>query len=128
MDDQTNKPGTRGLTHIFQAGEYSLKGLRAALAYEEAFRLELIFAAVLFPLGVWLGRGGVEKALLTGSLLIVLVVELLNSALEAIVDRVGLEFHPLSGRAKDLGSAAVMMALIHVVLVWGLILWDRFFA
>lgn len=125
MDDQTNKPGTKGLRHVIQAGSYSLKGLKAALRFEEAFRLELMAVIVLMPLGLWLGNSGAEKALLAGSLMIVLMVELLNSALEAIVDRVGTEFHTLSGRAKDLGSAAVMMSLINVVLVWGLVLWDR---
>ncbi len=125
MDNQTNKPGTRGLRHIIQAGGYSIKGLKAALIHEEAFRLELLAVALLMPAGLWLGNGGVEKALLAGSLMIVLMVELLNSALEAVVDRVGTQFHALSGRAKDLGSAAVMMALINVALVWGLVLWDR---
>lgn len=127
MDNQTNKPDTTGLRHVIQAGEYSLKGLKAALAHEEAFRLELMTVAVLLPLGLWLGSSGAEKALMAGSLLLVLIVELLNSALEAIVDRVGTEFHPLSGRAKDLGSAAVMLSLLHVVLVWTLVLWDRIF-
>ena len=126
MTPKINKPGTRGLTHILQAAGYSAKGLKAALAHEEAFRLELMAAALLMPLGLWLGNGGVEKALLAGCLMIVLMVELLNSALEAVVDRVGTEFHPLSGRAKDLGSAAVMMALVNVILVWTLVLWDRF--
>lgn len=128
MDDQTNKPGTRGLVHVVQAAGYSIKGLKAALAHEEAFRLELMAAVVLMPLGLWLGNGGVEKALLAGSIMLVLMVELLNSALEAIVDRVGTEFHTLSGRAKDLGSAAVMMALSNVVLIWVLVLWDHFIA
>jgi len=125
MDDQTNKPGTRGLCHVIQAGGYSLKGLKAALIHEEAFRLELMAVVVLMPVGLWLGSSGVERALLAGSLMIVLMAELLNSALEAIVDRVGTQFHSLSGRAKDLGSAAVMMSLINVVLVWGLVLRDR---
>lgn len=100
-------------------------GLRAALKYEEAFRLELMACIVLLPLALWLGNTGVERALLTGSLLLVLLVELLNSGLEAVVDRIGIEQHALSGRAKDLGSAAVFIALLNALLVWALIFFDR---
>lgn len=125
MSAEINKPGHRGLSHVIQAGIYSLQGLRAALKYEEAFRLELLALVVMLPLGLWLGQSGVERALLIGSLLLVLIVELLNSALEAVVDRVGVEHHTLSGRAKDIGSAAVFMALLNVAVIWSLLLWER---
>ncbi|HIJ82801.1 MAG TPA: diacylglycerol kinase, partial [Magnetococcales bacterium] len=101
-------------------------GLRAAWKNEAAFRQELLLALILLPVAIWLGEGGVERALLTGSLFLVLVVEVLNSGLEAVVDRIGPEHHPLAGRAKDMGSAAVFLALLNVVLVWGFIIWERF--
>jgi diacylglycerol kinase (ATP) len=110
---------------VARAFGYSLAGLRAAYKKESAFRQELILFLVLAPLGFWLGDNGVERALLVGSLLIVLVVEMLNSAVEATVDRIGSETNKLSGRAKDMGSAAVLLALLGVVLVWGAILADR---
>jgi diacylglycerol kinase (ATP) len=126
MSAKINKPGTRGLTHILQAARYSMQGLKAAITHEEAFRLELMAMVVLLPLAIWLGQGAVERALLVGSLLLVLLVELTNSALEAVVDRVGVEHHELSGRAKDIGSAAVFIALLNVIAVWGSILYERF--
>jgi len=126
MKAEINKPGHRGLSHVIKALGYSVKGLTAALRHEEAFRLELIAGVVMVPLALWLGRSGIERALMVGSLLLVLIVELVNSAIEAVVDRVGVEHHQLSGRAKDIGSAAVFMALVNVAAVWGLILWDRF--
>lgn len=126
MNAEINKPGTKGLKHIIQAGGYSLKGLKAAITHEEAFRLELMAMLVMVPLAIWLGQSAVEYALLVGSLFLVLIVELINSALEAVVDRVGVEHHELSGRAKDIGSAAVFMALMNVVAIWGFILGARF--
>ena len=102
----------------------SLKGLRAAWEHEFAFRQELLLVVVGGPLGWWLGRDGVERALLVGSLLLVLMVELLNSAVEAAVDRVGEEDHPLSARAKDLGSAAVLASLVIAAVVWGMVLFS----
>lgn len=120
------KPGNTGLRRIFNATFYSLAGLRAAWQHEAAFRQELMLAVVLIPTGVWLGRTAVERSLLLGSCLLVLIVELLNSSIEAIVDRVGLEPHRLSGQAKDLGSAAVFVSLALVLVVWGLIAWSRF--
>ena len=125
MSAEINKPGTRGLTHVVQAAGYSMKGLRAAVRHEEAFRLELMAMVVMLPLAVWLGRSAVEYALLIGSLLLVLIVELINSALEAVVDRVGVEHNELSGRAKDIGSAAVFVAMMTVLVIWGLILYAR---
>ena len=126
MTAPINKPDHKGLTHVFKAVIYSWQGLKAAVKYEEAFRLELMGLVVMLPLGIWLGQNGVERALLVGSLILVLAFELFNSAIEAIVDRVSLEHHVLSGRAKDLGSAVVMMSLINVAVIWGFILYDRF--
>ena len=111
-----------GLRRILDATRYSLEGLGAALRHEHAFRQELIAVAVLAPVGWLLGANGIERALLIGSLMIVLVVELLNSAVEAIVDRVSLERHDLAKRAKDLGSAAVMLAIANAAIVWVLVL------
>ncbi|MDQ7015963.1 MAG: diacylglycerol kinase [Gammaproteobacteria bacterium] len=116
------KTGNTGLKRILNAGRYSWLGLQAAYRGEAAFRQELWLVLVLAPLALWLGEGGVEKALLLGSLLIVLIVELLNSAIEAVVDRFGDEWHELSGMAKDMGSAAVLLALLLVLLTWGLVL------
>ena len=110
---------------IARAAGYSIAGLRAALRKEAAFRQELMLCLVLAPLGVWLGRNGIERTLLVGSLAMVLVVELLNSAIEATVDRISKKPHKLSGRAKDMGSAAVYLALLLVMLTWALILWDH---
>lgn len=110
-----------GWKRIARATGISLKGLRAALG-EPAFRMELAACGALVPLAFWLGRTGLERAVLIGSLAAVLVVEVLNTGLEAVVDRVGPEHHALSGRAKDLGSAAVFLALLQVPAVWGLVL------
>jgi diacylglycerol kinase (ATP) len=118
--------GLFNLRRIVRAAGYSAAGFKAALADEAAFRQELALFVILAPLGLWLGRDGVERALLLGSLLLVLIVELLNSAIEATVNRIGREPHDLSGRAKDLGSAAVFVSLLLVVLVWALVLADRF--
>jgi len=114
--------GATGLKRLINATRYSLSGLAAAARHEEAFRQELILAAVLVPLALWIGRSGVERALLAGSVLVVLIVELLNSAVEATVDRISLEDHLLAKRAKDIGSAAVMLSLVTTALVWLLVL------
>ena len=111
-----------GLRRIWNATRYSLDGLGAALRHEHAFRQELIAVAVLAPAGWLLGANGTQRALLIGSLFAVLIVELLNSALEAGVDRVSLERHDLAKRAKDLGSAAVMLSIANVGIVWLLVL------
>ena len=113
---------TVDLGRIVRATRYSLAGLHSAIRGEAAFRQELILALVLIPVAVWLGDNGFERALMILSLLVVLIVELVNSAIETVVDRVGTEFHELSGRAKDLGSAAVFISLIAVPVVWGLVL------
>ena len=111
-----------GFTRIFYAIGYSIKGLKAAYIHEAAFRQELALCIILAPLGAWLGNNGVERAILIGSLMLVLIVELMNSAVEAAVDRHGTEHHTLSGQAKDLGSAAVMVSILNVIVVWALIL------
>jgi diacylglycerol kinase (ATP) len=120
------KPGNTGFRRVANATSVSFAGLRAAWREEAAFRQELLLCAVLVPAAVWLGETAVERALLIGSCLLVLIVELLNSGIEAVVDRVGTEHHRLSGQAKDLGSAAVFLSLLLVLVVWGLIAWARF--
>ncbi|RMG55056.1 MAG: diacylglycerol kinase [Gammaproteobacteria bacterium] len=119
------KPGRRGIARIVAAAGYSWKGLLAAFRHEAAFRQELGLAMVLLPLGIWLGEDGVQRALLVIPVLLVLTVELLNSAVEAVVDRAGDEWNDLAGRAKDLGSAAVFVSLVLLVVVWGLVLGER---
>ena len=114
--------GRTGLQRLVNATRYSFAGLTAAAKNEDAFRQELMLAAVLIPAGLWFGASGVAKALLVGSVLLVLIVELLNSAVEATVDRISLADHLLAKRAKDIGSAAVMIALADVAVVWGLVL------
>jgi len=120
------KPGNTGLRRIVNATFFSLAGLRAAWLHESAFRQETLLCAVLIPTAFWLGQTAVERSLLIGSCLLVLIVELLNSGVEAVVDRVGEEQHRLSGRAKDLGSAAVFVSLALVLVVWSLSAWSRF--
>ena len=120
------KPGNTGLRRIVNATFYSFAGLKAAWRNEAAFRHECVLAALLAPLGAWLGRTAAERALLIGSCLLVLIVELLNTAVEFVVDRVGPEHNELSGRAKDLGSAAVFVSLTLTLLIWALIAWERF--
>ena len=114
-----------GLRRIWNATLYSRDGLLAAWRHEAAFRQELLLVAPLLPLGLYLGNNGIERAMLVGSLLLILIVELLNSAVEAVVDRVSAERHDLSKRAKDLGSAAVMLSLVNAAVVWGLTLCFR---
>lgn len=109
---------------IVRAGSYSVSGLRAALRKEAAFRQEVILVAVLAPLGAWLGHDGIERLMLIGSLVLVLIVELLNSAVEATVDRISRKQHKLSGRAKDMGSAAVYLSILLAILTWVLVLLD----
>lgn len=118
--------GLFNLRRVWRAAGYSVSGLKAALANEAAFRQETALFVILAPLGLWLGRDGVERSLLVGSLVLVLIIELLNSAIETAVNRIGEEPHALSGRAKDMGSAAVFISLVLVVIVWAMILADRF--
>jgi diacylglycerol kinase (ATP) len=116
---ERNKP--RGLTRLMLAFGNSLRGFVGAFREEAAFRQELALALVVVPAGLWFGRSGVERALLVGPMLLVLIVELLNSAVEAAIDRIGPEHHELSGLAKDIGSAAVFLAFILLGAVWLLI-------
>ncbi len=114
--------GSIGLERLFKAFGFSMQGLTAAFKNEAAFRQEIYLSIVLIPLGFYLGENGVEIALLVSVILLVLITELINSGMEAVVDRFGGEHHELSGRAKDVGSAAVLIALLNVVLVWGCVL------
>ena len=114
--------GKTGLRRVWNAFHYSRAGLQAAYRHEDAFRQEALLALLLIPLAIWLGDGAVERALLIGCVLLVLIVELINSAIEATVDRISLDLHPLAKRAKDIGSAAVMIALLNAALVWVLVL------
>lgn len=115
-------PAKKGIARLIAATKYSAAGLKAAFKSEEAFRLEVYAFIILAPLGMWLGDGGVEKLLLVGSVVQLMLVELLNTAIEVVINRIGPEFHPLSGRAKDIGSACVLIAIGMVVLTWGLVL------
>ena len=115
----------RGPARILMATRWSLQGLRAAWLHESSFRLEVCLFVVLAPLGWWLGETAIERVLLIGSMLLVLSIELLNSAIEAIIERYGAEHHVLAGRAKDMGSAAVFVLMVNVVLTWGAILLPR---
>jgi len=117
--------GNTGLKRLLRAAGYSAKGLRSTFVHEAAFRQELLLAAILIPLAIWLDVGTTERLLLVSSVSLVLIVELLNSAIEAVVDRVGPEKHELSGRAKDIGSAAVLLTLLLTLFVWGSVLWTE---
>lgn len=116
----------RGLQRLLAATAFSAAGFRAAWRHEEAFRQEVMLAAFLAPVALWLGQNGVQRALLLGSLVLVLIVELLNSAVEAAIDRIGHDLHVLSGQAKDMGSAAVLLSLLMAAAVWAGVAWDRF--
>ncbi len=117
----------KGLARINAAFFNSLKGFKATWRHEEAFRQEVLLLIFAAPLGIWLGKTGVEKALLLASVLLVLIVELLNTGIEIVVDRISFEHHELSGRAKDVGSAAVLIALLLAGAVWLLILLPAYF-
>lgn len=121
----TDRPKPTGLIRLVNAFGNTWKGYVGAFREEAAFRQELALCVVLFPLGLWLGQNGLERALLVGPIFIVLIVELLNSGIEATVDRIGLERNPLSGLAKDLGSAAVFTSFALLAVVWALVLFDR---
>lgn len=118
----------RSPARIMLATKWSLQGLRAAWLHESSFRLEVVLFLIIGPLGWYFGQTGVERSLLIGSCLLVLSIELLNSAIEALIDRYGSEHHELAGRAKDMGSAAVFVLMMNVILVWSLILGPRLLA
>jgi len=129
VNSEVGSPGSRaaGLHGVYNAFRYSLAGLLVCWRNEAAFRQEAVIALLMVPAGLWLGTTAVERVLLIGALFLVVIVELLNTAIEAVVDRIGTELHRLSGVAKDLGSAAVFISLLAVGFTWGLIAWDRFF-
>ncbi|MDO3382972.1 diacylglycerol kinase [Gilvimarinus algae] len=120
------KPGKTGLTRVMHALGYSLQGLGAAWKFEAAFRQEVIMALLLIPAAFWLASSHIELVLLIASVFWVLIAELINSSVEAVVDRTGSEVHELSGRAKDIGSAVVLLSLVLLSIVWGIIAWHRF--
>jgi diacylglycerol kinase (ATP) len=121
-----NKPGRTGPARILDASKYSLKGLRAAWRHEEAFRQESILALIMLPGALWLGTNASQRSILIATVVIVVIVELINSAIEAVVDRISTDHHPLSGQAKDIGSAAVMLSLLLCISCWGMIAAERF--
>ncbi len=112
----------KGLQRLLNAARFSWLGIKAAYRHEEAFRQEVLLLIVAIPLALYLGGGGLEKALLISSVLLILIVEILNSAIEAVVDRFGGEIHELSGRAKDMGSAAVSLAILNAAIIWAFII------
>ena len=116
------KPGETGVKRLISATGYSLHGLRACWRMEAAFRQEVLACFILIPLGLFLGAGGLEKAILVGSCLLVIMIEVINSSIEAVVDRIGHEHHDLSGLAKDLGSLAVLLSLVNWAVMWVLVL------
>lgn len=116
-----------GLTRIIKAAGYSWKGLRAAWQHEAAFRQELVAAIIAIIVACWLNVDAITRVLLIGSVLLVIIVEILNSAIEAVVDRIGSEMHPLSGRAKDMGSAAVLLSILLALFIWITLLWAHGF-
>lgn len=120
--------GRTGLSRVVYATGHSLAGLRAAYRHESAFRQEFWLAALMIPAAFWLGRSWIEVALLAGTVLIVLIVELLNSGIEAAIDRISFEHHELSGRAKDYASAAVLLSLALCGAVWLAAIWQRLLA
>jgi len=121
------KSDNTGIRRILRATKFSVQGLAQAWQHEAAFRQELVLVLMLVPVAAWLGQTALERAVLIGCCLIVLIIELINSAIEAAIDRHGDEHHELSGRAKDMGSAAVFISLLLVAVVWGLIATERFF-
>jgi diacylglycerol kinase (ATP) len=122
FNEQSPYKGKTGLRRLLNAFGYSMAGIKAAYQNEDAFRQEVTMAVVLIPLAIYLGDTAITKALMIGSVLLVIIVELLNSSIEATVDRISLENHDLAKRAKDIGSAAVLLSLINLVVVWGLLI------
>lgn len=115
-------PKRKGIARLIAAAGYSFAGLRSAFASEEAFRMEVVVFVLFTPVALYLGENGVERALLIGVLLLLMIIELLNTAVEAVVNRIGSDYHELSKQAKDVGSAAVFLGMVLVALVWGLVL------
>ena len=117
---------TTGLTRIIKAAGYSWKGVRAAWLNEAAFRQESVAVILAIVIACWLDVDAITRVLLIGSVVLVMIVEILNSAIEAVVDRIGTDFHELSGRAKDMGSAAVLMSILLALANWGMLLWSHY--
>lgn len=113
-----NKPGAKGFSRLINATKFSVKGLKAAFKHEEAFRQEVYVLPIVLVFALWFAKTGLEFALLFGSYWLILIAELINSGIEAVVDRIGLEKHPLSGQAKDIGSAIVMLAMVLTIVTW----------
>jgi diacylglycerol kinase (ATP) len=122
MNMESPYKGKTGLRRLINAFGYSVEGIKAAYKNEDAFRQEVRLAVVLIPLAVYLGKSGIEQAMMIGSVMLVIIVELLNSSIEATVDRVSLDHHKLAKRAKDIGSAAVLFSLVNLAVVWGLLI------
>lgn len=120
------KADKHGLPRILRAARFSMQGMMAAWRHEHAFREESLAVAVLIPTAFWLGQSALEIGFLIFMALQVLIVELINSAIEAVVDRISVEHHPLAGRAKDLGSAAVFVSIAALIVAWALVAWERF--
>ena len=128
MADSEGGLAPRGPSRIWHALRWSLSGLRQCWLLESSFRLEVYLFLPLAPLALWLGQGAVERVLLVGSMVLVLAAEVMNSAIEAVVDRWGPEWHELAGRAKDMGSAAVFVLMVNVLFTWGMLLLPRVIA
>ena len=120
---QSPYKGKTGISRIIKAFGYSAQGCISAWKYEDAFRMEVAVAMIAIPLALWLPVGNIRKALLVSSILLVMIVELVNSAIEATVDRISLDNHELAKRAKDIGSFAVLMSLINAAVIWVLVIW-----
>lgn len=120
-----NKPNRTGISRIVWAGYYSAKGLQSAWRNEAAFRQEALAMMLLLPLSYWVGQSIEQKLLLALTCFLVILIELVNSAIEATVDRISIEQHPLAGRAKDMGSAAVLCSIVMLVITWGTIIWSN---
>jgi diacylglycerol kinase (ATP) len=125
-DSEGSTIAPRGLVRMWHAFRWSMNGLRQCWRLESSFRLEVWLFLPLAPLGWWLGGGPVERILLIGCMVLLITAEVMNSAIEAVVDRWGPEWHELAGRAKDMGSAAVFLLILNVVFTWAVLLWPRF--
>lgn len=122
MLGKMNKPGKKGLKRIVEATRYSVNGLKAAYKQEEAIRQESWLGILMIIVAIYIAKNGIELALLIGSVLLVFLMELINSAIESVVDRIGFDYHPLSGQAKDIGSALVMVAILMLLVTWNAII------
>lgn len=120
------KPGKTGIARLIDATSYSIRGIKACWRHEAAFRQEVALVLVLFPASFFIAKSAIQWLLLVSPLFLLLMVEMLNSAIEAVVDRIGAEHHELSGRAKDIASAPIMLCLFLIAIIWGVIAWANF--